>query len=151
DYFVESLNSKCNLEVIEAEDKENIKAGKVYIAPGEYHLLVEKQRIFSLSVDELVCFSRPSIDVLFESAASAYGEQLVGVILTGANSDGSEGIKSIKKNNGLTIAQDPDTAEVNVMPLSAIATGCIDYIIPLEEIPPFINSLLEDNNGKNQH
>ncbi len=151
DYLVESLNSECNLEVKDAEDKENIKAGKVYIAPGGYHLLVEKQRILSLSADEPVCFSRPSIDVLFETAASAFGEQLVGVILTGANSDGSEGIKFIKKNNGLTIAQDPETAEVNVMPLSAIATGCIDYIIPLEEIPPFINSLLEDNNGKNQH
>jgi len=147
DYFVESLNSKCHLTVKEAEDKEKIKFGNVYIAPGDYHLLIEKNRFLSLSVDEPVCFSRPSIDVLFETAASAFGACLIGVILTGANSDGSEGIKVIKNKKGLTIAQDPDTAEVNLMPQSAIKTGCIDYILPLEDIPPFIADLLEDNYG----
>ncbi len=147
EFLVESLNGKCSLTVKEAEDKEKIQAGKVYIAPGGYHLLVEKQRLLSLSVDEPVCFSRPSIDVLFETAAHAFRTHLIGVILTGANSDGSEGVKNIKANMGLTIAQDPDTAEVKLMPSSAIATGCIDYILPLEDIAPFITGLLEDHDG----
>lgn len=147
-FFVESLNSKCSLTVKEAEDKEQIKTGKIYIAPGGYHLLVEKNQTLSLSVDEPVCYSRPSIDVLFETAALAFGAHLIGVILTGANSDGSDGIKIIKANKGLSIAQDPDTAEINLMPLSAIATDCIDFILSLEDIPSFIIGLLEDHNGK---
>jgi two-component system chemotaxis response regulator CheB len=148
DYFVESLNSKSLVTVKEAEEREEIRPGTAYIAPGGYHLLVEKDHTFSLSVDEPVCYARPSIDVLFETAARVYGSHLVGIILTGANSDGSNGIKTIKQGNGLTIAQDPETAEVNLMPLSAIATHCIDFILPLEDIPSFLTNLVEDNHGK---
>lgn len=147
DFFVDSLNSKSLLTVKEAEEREKIQPGTAYIAPGGYHLLVEKDHTFSLSVDEPVCYARPSIDVLFETAARVYGSHLVGIILTGANSDGSNGIKTIKQGNGLTIAQDPDTAEVNLMPLAAIATHCVDFILPLEDIPSFLTNLVEDAHG----
>ncbi|MCP3943715.1 MAG: chemotaxis protein CheB [Desulfobacteraceae bacterium] len=147
-FFVESLNSKCNMGVKEAEDKEQIEAGKIYIAPGGYHLLVEKNHILSLSVDEPVSYARPSVDVLFETAAQAFGAHLIGIILTGANCDGSEGIKNIKANKGLTIAQDPDTAEASMMPVSAIATGCVDFVLLLEDIPSFIIGLVEDHHGE---
>ncbi len=147
DYFVESLNSKSLVTVKEAEEKEEIRPGTAYIAPGGYHLLIEKDHTFSLSVDEPVCYARPSIDVLFETAARVYGSHLVGIILTGANNDGSNGIKTIKQGNGLTIAQDPETAEVNLMPQSAIATHCVDFILPLEDIPSFLTNLVEDNHG----
>jgi two-component system chemotaxis response regulator CheB len=148
DFFIESLNSKCSLFVKEAEDKEMLKPGKVYIAPGNYHLLVERDKTLSLSVDEPVSYARPSIDVLFETSAKAFASHLVGVILSGANSDGSNGIRAIKANGGLTIAQDPETAEVSVMPKSAIATNCVDFVLPLEDIPSFIIGLMEDDNGR---
>jgi two-component system chemotaxis response regulator CheB len=147
-FLVESLNSKCSLYIKEAEDKETIKPGNVYIAPGGYHLLVERDRTLSLSMDEPVSYARPSIDVLFETSAGAFGSHLIGVILSGANSDGSDGIRIIKANGGLTIAQDPETAEVSVMPLCAIATKCIDFILPLEDIPSFIIDLMEDEHGR---
>lgn len=144
-YMVTSLNRHCRILVKEAEEKEKIMPGTVYIAPADYHLLVEKDRTFSLSVDEHVCFSRPSIDVLFETAADAYKECLVGIILTGANADGSAGIRKIKAGGGLTIAQDPATAEVKVMPLAAIATKSVDFILALQDIPTFLKDLLEEN------
>lgn len=146
-YLVTYLDSHCSLTVKEAEEKEQLAAKTVYIAPADYHLLIEKDRTFSLSIDELVCYARPSIDVLFETAAAAYRTGLIGVIMTGANSDGSEGIRSIKAAGGLTIAQDPETSEVSVMPFAAIATGAVDFILPLEEISLFLMDMLEDNHG----
>ncbi len=143
-YFINSLNSKSLLTVKEAEGIEKILPQTIYIAPGGYHLLIEKDHTFSLSVDEPVCYARPSIDVLFETAAQVYGSHLVGIILTGANSDGSEGIRAIKQKGGLTIAQDPKTAQVNIMPLSAIETHCVDFILPLNDIPSFLTNLVED-------
>lgn len=142
-YLVTYLNDHCSLTVKEAEEKEKIVSRTVYIAPPDYHLLVEKNTTFSLSVDELVCFARPSIDVLFETAAAAYKAALIGIILTGANTDGSDGIRAIKAAGGLTISQDPQTAEVSVMPLAAIATKSVDFIMPLEDIPLFLKDLLE--------
>ena len=147
-FFVESLNRICRLRVKEAEDKEKITDKSVYIAPGDYHVLIEKDKTLSLSVDEPISYARPSIDVLFETAARVFGPHLVGVILTGANSDGTEGIKCIKAANGLTIAQNPESAEVGVMPLSAIKSGCVDFILPLEDIPSFIIGLLENVHGQ---
>ncbi|MCG8615320.1 MAG: chemotaxis protein CheB, partial [Desulfobacterales bacterium] len=135
------------LSVTEARDKEPIRPGNIYIAPGGYHLLVEKEFSFALSVDEPVCYSRPSIDVLFESAADACGPHLVGIILTGANSDGSDGIVAIKRNGGYTIAQDPATASSYYMPQSAIDTDAVDTVLPLDRIPAFVNELVEDANG----
>lgn len=147
-FLVDSLNSMSKLFVKEAEDKEKLQTGKIYIAPGNYHLLVEKDRTLSLSVDEPVCYARPSIDVLFETAALAFGPHLIGIILTGASCDGSNGIRIIKANKGLTIAQDPNTAEVNLMPGSAIATHCIDFVLSLEDIPSFITGLLENDHER---
>jgi len=115
--------------------------GKIYIAPPNYHLLVEEDKTLSLSTNKHVNFARPSIDVLFETAADVFGEKLVGIILTGANEDGSRGLKKIKESGGLTIVQDPDTAAVDTMPKAAIASTKVDYILPLENIGPFICSL----------
>ena len=127
----------CKLDVVDAEDKQWIKPRTVYFAPPDYHLLVAKGE-FNLSVDDLVRYSRPSIDVLFESAADAYGSQLIGVVLTGANDDGAEGAKRIKSRGGLVVVQDPETAEAPVMPRAVIATGAVDQILRLEEIAPFL-------------
>ncbi|MBF0231628.1 MAG: chemotaxis protein CheB [Desulfamplus sp.] len=143
-FFVKSLDDKCLLPVKEPLDKTKIEPGNIYIAPGGYHLLVEKDYHFSLSVDPPVCYCRPSIDVLFESAAEAFGTALVGIILTGANFDGSRGIKTIKSSGGITIAQNPDTAEVNYMPYSAIKTNSVDHILNLDEIPGLIEKLLDN-------
>ncbi len=127
----------CKLDVVDAEDKQWIRPRRVYFAPADYHLLVAKGE-FNLSVDDLVRYSRPSIDVLFESAADAYGSRLIGVVLTGANDDGAEGAKRIKRHGGLVVVQDPDTAEAPVMPRAVIATRAVDQILRLEEIAPFL-------------
>ena len=132
-YLAQCFNEKCQLRVKEADEKEPIIAGNIYIAPANYHLMVESDKTFSLTVDEKVNYSRPSIDVLFESAAEAYGSSL-GIILTGASSDGAKGLRMIKDNGGLTVVQDPDTAESKVMPLSAIGACEVDHVLPLEEI-----------------
>ena len=132
--WIHLLNAKSNLSVKEADEKEKIKPGFVYIAPPNYHLLIEKNKTLSLSVEERVNFARPSIDVLFESAAEAYKDKLIGVVLTGANNDGANGLKRIREYGGLTIVQDPATAESSYMPASAIAANQPDYILPLTEI-----------------
>jgi two-component system chemotaxis response regulator CheB len=141
DFLPRHLNEMCSLRVKQADEKEIIQPGAIYIAPVNYHLLIETDKTFSLSVDELVNFARPSIDVLFESAADAYGSRLVGMILTGANVDGSYGLKVIKEVGGLAIVQDPDTAEAAAMPRAAMAAAAIDHILPLEKISPFLNFL----------
>jgi len=132
--WIQLLNDKSKLEIKEADEKEIIEKGKVYIAPANYHLLIERDKTFSLTIDEKVNFARPSIDVLFESAAEAYQNKLIGVILTGSNNDGTKGIRRIKDYGGLTIVQDPDTAESGFMPASVIASFLPDYVLPLEEI-----------------
>jgi len=132
--WIRLLNDKSNLSIKEADEKESIERGNVYIAPANYHLLIERNKTFSLTVDERVNFARPSIDVLFESAAEAYKNNLIGVILTGSNNDGANGLKRIKECGGLTIVQDPTTAESAFMPTSAIAAMQVDYILSLEDI-----------------
>ena len=126
------LTKACRLPVSEAQEREPILPGHVYVAPPNYHLLIEPDRTFALSVDERVCFVRPSIDVLFHSAADAYGERLIGVVLTGANSDGAQGLKAVKAVGGLTLVQDPANAYADAMPKAAIATGAADKILPLD-------------------
>ncbi|MBD2109890.1 chemotaxis protein CheB [Nodosilinea sp. FACHB-13] len=123
------------LPVHEVEDKERIQAGHVYLAPADYHLLVE-YGYFSLSIDEPVSYARPSIDVLLESAADSYNERVIGVILTGANQDGVKGLSTLKARGGVTIVQDPDTAESPVLPRAAIAAIAVDAILPLSQIAP---------------
>ncbi len=147
-YLAEYLNNRCNLNVKEADEKESIEAGNVYIAPAAYHLLVETDRSFSLSVNDKIRFCRPSIDVLFESAAEAYSTELIGIILTGANSDGAEGLKTIKESGGLTVVQDPETAESNSMPRSAIEACDVDHILPLNEIPGLLLAATMNNQNR---
>ena len=125
----------------EADDKEEIRSNTIYFAPPNYHLLVEYDRHLALSADERVNFSRPAIDVLFESAADVFANKLIGIILTGASSDGAVGLEKIKRYGGLTIVQDPKTAEAQAMPTAAIAATDVDHILTLEEIGPFLNSL----------
>jgi two-component system chemotaxis response regulator CheB len=121
----------------DVEDKDPILPGCIYLAPADYHLLVELGH-FSLSTDDPVLFARPSIDVLFESAADVYGPTLVGVLLTGANQDGAKGLARIKACGGYTIVQDPHTAESPVMPEAAIAATPIDAVLPLSDIAPHL-------------
>ncbi len=119
-YMARFLNDISNIEVKEADEKEEIKPATAYIAPPNYHLLIEEDFTLALSVEEKVNYSRPSIDVTFETAAYAYGSGLVGIILTGANSDGAEGLLKIKELGGYTIVQKPEDAECDVMPAAAI-------------------------------
>ena len=135
------LADKTGLAVKEADDKEEIAAGQIYLAPPDYHLFVEQDRTLALSIDEKVNYSRPSIDVLFESAAEAYKDKLIGIILTGASADGARGLSMVAKKGGLTIVQDPETAEVSVMPAAAIGVVRADQILPLEQIGPFLGEL----------
>lgn len=134
------LRRQTDLKVVDAEDKQPIARGTVYLAPANYHLLVERGEL-NLSVDEAVAFSRPSIDVLFESAADAYGKGVVGVVLTGANEDGARGAIRIKERGGFLVAQDPATAEAPRMPEAAIAKAGVDRILPLDRIGPFLVEL----------
>lgn len=139
------LDTLCRLTVKEAEDKEAIQSKTVYIAPPDYHLLVEPDRTLSLSADERVNFSRPSIDVLFETAAETYQQRLIGVILTGANNDGTRGLQTIKSYGGLAIVQSPDSAESGAMPRSAIEEVAVDHIVPLDRMGQFLNDLAFGN------
>lgn len=135
------LNEKYNIQIKEAEEKEEIKKGTVYLAPPNYHLLLEKDATFSLSIDERVSYARPSIDVLFETAAEAFKEELVGVVMTGSNHDGSAGLKKIKKCGGLTLVQNPKTAFSSYMPQEAIKQAQPDHIFDLQGIIQFLKSL----------
>ncbi|MFV8342983.1 chemotaxis protein CheB [Flavobacterium sp. XS2P39] len=132
--WIKILNEKSHLDIKEADEKEKIEKGKIYFAPPNYHLLIEKDKTFSLTIDQRVSFARPSIDVLFETAAEAYTNKLIGVVLTGSNYDGTEGIKRIKQCGGLAIIQDPKTAESAYMPASAIKAIVPDYVLSLEDI-----------------
>lgn len=140
-YLAEYLNTRVAIHVKEAIDKETIRPHHVYLAPPGYHLLIEDDSSLSLSIDPKVNYSRPSIDVLFDSAAFAFQEGCVGVVLTGANRDGSTGLRTIKESGGVTIVQDPETAEFPVMPQAAIDTVKVDYIMSLEDIGKFLRQL----------
>lgn len=135
--LVTFLQQHSLLPVVEAEDKQAIVPGQVYLAPADYHLLVEVDH-FALSTEAPVSYARPSIDVLFESAADAYREKVIGVILTGSNHDGSQGLAKIKAYGGLTIVQEPDSAESRIMPDAAIAAVGTARILPLPQIAPFL-------------
>ncbi|SHJ25532.1 chemotaxis protein CheB [Halodesulfovibrio aestuarii] len=137
----ELLRQHCTGTVKDAEDKDVITSGNVYIAPSNYHLLVEPDKSIALSVEGRVNFSRPSIDVLFETASEAYCDALVGIILSGANSDGAYGVSQIKKRAGLTIVQSPDSAEFDTMPKAAIEASNPDFILSLDEIGILLNTL----------
>jgi two-component system chemotaxis response regulator CheB len=139
--LAEIFARKCALPVREAEDKDEVAPGTVYFAPNNYHLLVDKGPQISLSVDDPVHHSRPSIDVLFESAVEIYGERLLGIILTGANDDGASGLAAIHDAGGLTIVQSPQTARAPNMALSALKLRPADWVLPLDEIAKLLRTL----------
>jgi two-component system chemotaxis response regulator CheB len=135
------LQRTSRLPLNEVEDKQPILPGMVYLAPANYHLLVERDH-FALSVDDRVQYARPSIDVLFESAADAYRERLAAVLLSGSNDDGALGIARVKARGGLTIVQDPASAESARMPAAAIAATPVDHVLPLAGIAQLLNELI---------
>lgn len=135
------LAHRLALPVREAADKEAIQPGTVYLASANYHLLVEMDRSFSFSSEPPVSFSRPSIDVLMTSAADAYGPALAGVLLTGANMDGAEGMAAIRAQGGLTVVQEPQDADVATMPQAAIDRCAPDHVLPLREIQQWLLQL----------
>jgi two-component system chemotaxis response regulator CheB len=132
--LVDIFRGACHLPVRSAEDKLPIAGGTVYLAPPGYHLLVEADETFGLSVDPRVNFSRPAIDVLFESAADAWRGRLIGIVLTGAGGDGAMGAKRIRERGGYVIAQNPDEAEADRMPRAAIEAGAVDEVLPVDAI-----------------
>lgn len=134
------LTDRCHLRVVDAEDKEPIQDGCVYLAPPDYHLLVDEGTL-ALSLDPPVIFSRPSVDVLFESAADSYGAGLTAVVLTGANADGSQGAITVRDAGGTVLVQDPEEAERREMPDAAIATGAVHEILPLQGLAARLTEL----------
>jgi two-component system chemotaxis response regulator CheB len=134
------LQNRTKRVVRDAEDKDRLEPNHVYLAPPDYHLLVEPGSL-ALSTEDAVQFARPSIDVMFETAADAYGERAIGIILTGANEDGAAGLARIKERGGVAIVQDPDTSERRRMPDAALAAVDADAVLRIEEIGPFLYGL----------
>ncbi len=139
--LAEIFQTRCAVPVREAEDKEPAEPGTVYFAPPDYHMLVEKTRQIALSTDEPVNYSRPSIDVLFESAADAYGERLLGIILSGGNQDGAAGLQTVHRAGGVTVAQEPDHAEAKLMIVSALEREPVDFVLSLDGIAALLQRL----------
>jgi len=137
------LERKCAIDVREADEKITPQPGVAYFVPPNYHLLLELDGTFSLSVDERVNYSRPAIDVTFETAAELYGSALIGVVMTGASADGSRGLARIKALGGYTIVQDPKEAQSVVMPQSAIRAARPHAVLPLRDIGPMLIRLCE--------
>jgi two-component system chemotaxis response regulator CheB len=136
------LSHKAKWPVKEAEEKERILSRHIYTAPADYHLLLEKDHSFSLDVSEKINYSRPSIDVTFESAADAYGPAVIALLLSGANSDGVAGMQEVKARGGLCLVQDPETAGVDYMPRRAVEAGVANRILRPDQMAGFINRLL---------
>jgi len=141
-FLVTYLDQMSGVKVVEAVDKVRMETGTVYFAPPDYHLLAERDGTLSLSNEEKVNYSRPSIDVLFETALWVYGGELIGVLLTGANWDGAGGMEKIHLGGGYTIVQDPSTASMPRMPESALEKFTPDAVLRAEEIGPALNKLL---------
>ena len=137
------LQEHTTLTVVEAEDKMALQAHSVYLAPADYHLLVEEPGQLALSTDPPVRAARPSIDVLFQTAAEAYGAAMLGVLLTGASADGAEGLALVKARGGRAIVEDPATAECRTMPAAGLAATAVDYVLPLGRIGEHLVTLVE--------
>jgi len=134
DRLAELLGRHCAISVEEAEDKAPLTPRTVHVAPAGYHLMLEEDRSFSLSVDPKVCGVRPSVDVLFESVADVLPGRAIGVVLTGSNHDGALGLKAIRESGGLGIVEDPVSAFAAAMPSAAITMAGADHVVPLEAI-----------------
>ncbi|MDF3980879.1 chemotaxis protein CheB [Luteibacter sp. PPL201] len=139
--LVELLHRHSRLPVTEARERERLQPGTVHVAPSGYHLLIEASHRFAISVDPKVAYARPSIDVLFETAAAVWHERLVAVLMTGANSDGALGLKAIRDAGGYAIVQDPATAEVDVMPRAGLDIAGADACVALDAIADALNRL----------
>jgi two-component system chemotaxis response regulator CheB len=135
------LATRTNWTVLEAEEKQVLKHDHVYLAPADYHLLIENDHKLSLDVSEKVNYSRPSIDVTYESAADVYQSKMAAILLSGANDDGVEGLKKVKSVGGLTIVQDPETAAVAYMPKQAVDKVAVDLILSPDDLGHLINQL----------
>ena len=143
----ELLTRKTGKRVKEAADGEPIVGGTVYVGPADEHLLVSEGKI-QLAHSRLIRFSRPSIDVMFASVAATYGKRAIGVILSGSNRDGADGIAAIKRAGGITMAQNPESAEYRIMPQAAIDTGCVDLIVPLDKMGKTLSQVLVGGNTR---
>jgi len=143
--FVEALNIKSTKEITEPEDKETIKKGHIYLAPANYHLQIELGNTFSLSTDEMINNSRPSIDLTLETAAYNYKHRLIGILLSGANKDGALGMKKIKERGGLTIVQDPKDCMIDTMPSAALKITEIDHTLNIQELINFFKELYKES------
>jgi two-component system, chemotaxis family, protein-glutamate methylesterase/glutaminase len=139
--LVDIFQPRCAQPVCEASDKTAVEPGTVYFAPPDYHLLVERGGTLALSADDLVNFSRPSVDVLFESAADVYRDRLLGIILTGASHDGAAGLAAVAAAGGFTVVQDPRTAQSSVMAEAALRRCAPDLVLPLEAIAALLATL----------
>ena len=139
--FTEALSLKSIKEVVEPYDKEVIKKGQVYLAPANYHLSIELGNYFSLSTEEMVNNSRPSIDITLASAAYVYRDKLIGILLSGANRDGAMGMKSIKDKGGFTIVQEPSECMIDTMPTAALKATTIDQVLKVDELVKFFKDL----------
>ena len=143
--LIDLLSSKTKATVIEANEKEPINPGCIYIAPADYHLLIENDRTLSLDYSEKINFSRPCIDITFQTAAEVYKSSLACLLLSGANADGVEGLVLVKTMNGLTAVQNPKTAEVSFMPQKALDKINVDYIVDGDKVIDFIDMLALSN------
>ncbi len=139
--FVEALSIKSKLKLVEPKDKDIIKTGNIYLAPANYHVYIEFDNTISLSIEEVVNHSRPSIDITFSSAAYSLKEKAVGVLLSGANRDGATGLFNIHKQKGITVVQDPDDAQIQTMPQAALDLFKADKIMNAKEIINYISKL----------
>lgn len=142
--FKEALEIKSNIPVKEPCDKDKIEKGIAYLAPSNYHLLIEDKETFALSTTELVQYSRPSIDVLFESAADVYRDSVLGVLLSGANRDGAWGMRIIKRKGGFTIVQDPKEANMPTMPAAALEITSIDLVLGTQGLVDFFSNISQN-------
>jgi two-component system chemotaxis response regulator CheB len=139
--LAELLMTRTSLRVVEAEEKDQLQNGVIYLAPADYHLLIEKDRSLSLDYSEKIQYSRPCIDVTLENVAEVYKDRAAAILLSGANSDGAKGLKMIKQAGGITAVQNPATAEVSFMPNQALQTAKVDYVLETNEMAYFINRL----------
>jgi len=137
------------LNVRDVEDKDDLVPGNVYLAPADYHTLIEAEGTLGLSTEDVVSYARPSIDVLFRTAAEAYRARCIGVVLTGANDDGADGLRRIKELGGVAVVQDPVSAERGEMPRAAVAATNVDAVLPLDEIGSYLRTLLVETQARN--
>lgn len=142
DRMRELLSGKTKVKTIIPNDKEIILKNRIYIAPPDYHLMIEKEQTFSYSFEDPINYSRPSIDLLFETAACAYGNRIIGILLSGSNSDGTKGLKKIRSFGGLSIVQDPCTADFPQMPESAIKNSGVDHVLSVKKIINYLTKTI---------